>query len=139
MCLSCGLTNYSAAIYHLFTHALFKALLFLTAGIVIHSVNHEQNLYKLGGLNKVLPLNTILLLLSSHSLLGIPFYSGFFSKDFILRCSFNSFVISELFIFWTSNFGVLLTMFYSTKLIYFLLRSPISASKTQILSVVVFK
>jgi len=56
MCLSCGLSNYSGAIIHLFTHAFFKGLLFLTAGTVIHSVNNSQNIYKLGGLNKVLPV-----------------------------------------------------------------------------------
>jgi NADH-quinone oxidoreductase subunit L len=84
MCLSCGLSNYSGAIFQIFTHAFFKALLFLTAATVIHSVN-EQSITKLGGLTRSLPLLTILLFLSSMSLIGVPFYAGFYSKDFILE------------------------------------------------------
>lgn len=84
MCLSCGLSNYSGAIFQVFTHAFFKALLFLTAATVIHSVN-EQNIIKLGGLTRSLPLNSILHLGSSMSLIGMPFYAGFYSKDFILE------------------------------------------------------
>ena len=134
MCLSCGLSNDSGAIFHLFTHAFFKALLFLTAATVIHSRNEQKN-YKLGGLNKVFPLSTILLQTSSMSLIGIPFYSGFYSKDFILRCSFKDFLWSDLFVFWISNFGILFTTLYSTKLIYWLLRNPF----TKVNSIVVFK
>ncbi|MCP5002677.1 MAG: NADH-quinone oxidoreductase subunit L, partial [Planctomycetes bacterium] len=77
------------------THAGFKALLFLIAATIFHSFSHEQKIYKFGGLNKVAVLSFTLLLLSLMSLIGIPFYSGFYSKDFILRCSFNSYVWSE--------------------------------------------
>jgi len=95
MCLSCGVVVCGCVIscFHLFTHAGFKALLFLTGGAIFHSVIHEQKIYKLGGLNKVLVLLSVLLLLSLMSLIGLPFSAGFYSKDFILRCScFNSFV-----------------------------------------------
>ncbi len=126
MCLSCGLENYSAAIFHLFTHAFFKALLFLICGVFIHSVMDEQKIYKLGGLNKVFPFSALLLEWTSMSLIGIPFYSGGLSKDFILRCSFSSLLWSDLFVVWISNFGILLTTLYSTKLIYCLHRSIFS-------------
>ena len=117
MCLSCGLSNYSGALFHLFTHAFFKGLLFLSAGTVIISVKYDQTIYKLGGINKVLALITILQLFSSMSLIGIPFMSGFYSKELILRCTFNSFLVSDLIVFHIINFGILLTTLYSTKYI----------------------
>jgi len=77
MCLSCGLSNVLGAIFHLFTHAGFKALLFLLAATIFHSVINEQKTYKFGGLNKVAVLSFTLLFLGLVSLVGIPFYSGF--------------------------------------------------------------
>ena len=76
ICLSCGLSNYSGAMLHLFTHAFFKGLLFLAAGGVLHSVGYEQDLDHFGGWNKGLPAGYILILIGILSVLGLPFYTG---------------------------------------------------------------
>ena len=76
ICLSCGLSNYSGAMLHLFTHAFFKGLLFLAAGGVLHSVGYEQDLDHFGGWNKGLPAGYIFILIGILSLLGLPFYTG---------------------------------------------------------------
>ena len=73
--------------YHLANHAFFKALLFLSAGAVIHSMNDEQDMRKMGGLLKVLPFTYTMFLIGSFALLGLPFLSGYYSKDFILELS----------------------------------------------------
>jgi NADH:ubiquinone oxidoreductase subunit 5 (subunit L)/multisubunit Na+/H+ antiporter MnhA subunit len=88
MTLICGLSQYQAAIFHLINHAFFKALLFLTAGAVIHSLVGEQDMRKMGNLKKIVPMTYNSFLLGSLSLMGFPFFSGFYSKDFILELSF---------------------------------------------------
>ena len=89
-------------------------MLFLAAGAVIHSVANEQNIYKLGGLSKVLPLSYIFILIGSLSLMGWPFYTGYYSKEYIIHTSFYTYVWSDLFLFWISNIAILLTTLYST-------------------------
>ena len=79
------------AIFHLFNHAFFKALLFLSAGSVIHALCDEQDMRKMGGLVKLLPFTYIMFLIGSLSLMGFPFLTGFYSKDFILEISFAKF------------------------------------------------
>ncbi|THB72295.1 MAG: NADH-quinone oxidoreductase subunit L [Desulfobulbaceae bacterium] len=79
-----GLTAYSAGIFHVFTHAFFKALLFLGAGSVIHALHHEQDIWKMGGLKKKLPVTYWTMLFGALALAGCPLFSGFFSKDEIL-------------------------------------------------------
>lgn len=88
MVLSCGLSQYNAAIFHLINHAFFKALLFLTAGSIIHSLAGEQDMRKMGKLIKILPSTYNSLLTGSLALGGFPFLSGFYSKDFILELAF---------------------------------------------------
>ena len=87
MILACGLSNYHVSIFHLSNHAFFKALLFLSAGSVIHAVSDEQDMRKMGSLSKFLPLTYSLRLIGSLSLSGFPFLSGFYSKDFIIELS----------------------------------------------------
>jgi len=84
----CGLSNYSLSLFHLFNHAFFKALLFLSAGAVIHAMNNEQDLRKLGGLFSLLPFTYTMFVIGSLSLMGIPFFTGFYSKDVILEFSY---------------------------------------------------
>ncbi|PIE56429.1 MAG: NADH-quinone oxidoreductase subunit L [Desulfobulbus propionicus] len=79
-----GVAAYSAGIFHVFTHAFFKALLFLGAGAVIHALHHEQNIWKMGGLKDKLPLTYRTMIVGALALAGCPFFSGFFSKDEIL-------------------------------------------------------
>jgi NADH-ubiquinone oxidoreductase chain 5 len=80
----CGLSNYSAGVFHLFNHAFFKALLFLGAGSVIHSLSDEQDMRRAGGLKNLLPFSYIVFLIGSMSLMGFPFLTGFYSKDLII-------------------------------------------------------
>jgi NADH:ubiquinone oxidoreductase subunit 5 (subunit L)/multisubunit Na+/H+ antiporter MnhA subunit len=84
MVLSCGLSEYAIAFYHLVNHAFFKAVLFLAAGAVIHSLANEQDIRKMGGLLHVLPITYVVFLIGSFSLSGFPLLSGFFSKDPII-------------------------------------------------------
>jgi proton-translocating NADH-quinone oxidoreductase chain L len=89
MFLACGLNGYSFSLYHLTNHAFFKALLFLIAGYIIHAVNNEQDIRKLGGLLRILPFAYTGLSIGSLSLLGFPFFSGFFSKEKIIELFYS--------------------------------------------------
>lgn len=107
-----GLYNFSY--FHLIVHGFFKALLFLTAGILIHSFNNQQDLRKFGSLLFFSPFSYILFFIGSISIISFPFSSGFFSKDFILLYSFHSY----FFIYFFALFGVLLTVSYSFRLFF---------------------
>ena len=88
----CGLGNYSAAVFHLFTHAFFKGLLFLSSGVVIHSIDGVLKTYRLGGLNKLLSIGHGLMVSGSLALVGLPFLAGFYSKELIIICSFSTYL-----------------------------------------------
>ncbi len=85
-----GVGAYWVGIFHVFTHAFFKALLFLASGSVIHALNGEQNIEKMGGLRKYLPITNIMALIATLAIAGVPLLAGFFSKDAILSHAFNS-------------------------------------------------
>ena len=89
MFLSCGFQNYINSMYHLFIHAFFKALLFLTSGYIIHLLSNEQDIRKMGGLLKIFPFSYILLLIGSFGLIGFPFIGGFYSKESIIEKALN--------------------------------------------------
>jgi len=93
MFFSCGLSNYHLAIFHLFNHAFFKALLFLGAGSIIHSLFDEQDMRRMGNLVKFLPYTFICFCIGSLSIIGFPFLTGFYSKDLILEVTFNTYII----------------------------------------------
>ena len=120
MVLACGLSGYNLALFHLFNHAFFKALLFLSAGSIIHFMNNEQDLRKLNGIFKLIPLTSVCFLIGSISLMGFPFLSGFYSKDPILELLFLKYYNKNFFIYILANVGVFLTTAYSLKLMYFL-------------------
>ena len=90
MVFSAGLSNYSIAFFHLANHALFKALLFLSAGCVIHGLSDEQDLRKMGGLIRFLPTSYAMILIGSLALVGFPFLTGFYSKDVILEIALTT-------------------------------------------------
>lgn len=117
MVMVCGISNYSISLFHLMNHAFFKALLFLSAGSVIHAVNDEQDLRKMGGLLKSIPLTYVMVLIGSLSLMGFPYLTGFYSKDLILELLFDKYYIA--FAYWLGSISALLTAFYSIRLIYF--------------------
>ena len=113
MFVATGLQAFSAGFFHLITHAFFKALLFLSAGAVIHGLNGEQNIYRMGALRKKLPWTYWNFLIGFLALIGLPPLSGFFSKDEILWSAFAS---NHLGLFSLCLFVALLTAFYMTRL-----------------------
>jgi NADH-ubiquinone oxidoreductase chain 5 len=98
MLLACGLSNYFASFFHLMNHAFFKALLFLCAGCVIHSLNNEQDMRRFGSLAKLLPIVHLYIFIGSLALAGFTFFSGFYSKDFIIE--------HLIFFFYSQSFSV---------------------------------
>ena len=118
MFIACGVGAYAAGIFHLFTHAFFKALLFLGCGSVILGMHHEQDLRSMGGLKKYMPITYWTFLLASLSISGVPPFAGFFSKDEILLMAFNSGSPAGQFAFWIGLFVAFLTAFYSFRLLF---------------------
>nr|YP_008592466.1 NADH dehydrogenase subunit 5 [Hymeniacidon sinapium]AGP05004.1 NADH dehydrogenase subunit 5 [Hymeniacidon sinapium] len=116
MVMVCGLSNYSTSLFHLMNHAFFKALLFLSAGSVIHAVSDEQDMRKMGGLLKSIPFTYTMILIGSLSLMGFPYLTGFYSKDLILELTYDKYYVA--FAYWLGSFSALLTAFYSMRLIY---------------------
>jgi NADH-quinone oxidoreductase subunit L len=113
MVMAVGLASGQAAMFHLFTHAAFKALLFLGAGSIIFVVHHEQDIWRMGGLAKRLPITFLTFLVGALALIGFPGFSGFFSKDAILLLAYER----SLPIFALGAFTALLTAFYMTRLV----------------------
>lgn len=118
MVFACGLSNYSVGIFHLSNHAFFKALLFLSAGSLIHGVNDEQDLRKLGGLKNLLPFTYSMIVIGSLALIGFPFLTGFYSKDLILETAYGTYSTIGFFCYFFGTLGAFLTAFYSTRLLY---------------------
>ncbi len=118
MTLALGASAYSAAIFHLMTHAFFKALLFLAAGVVIVAMNHDQDIRNMGGLRKYLPIAWVTTWIASLSLAGIPFFSGFYSKDSILIALKYHSVYGANFALIAAYLGVFITAFYTFRLLF---------------------
>src|SRR6204780_4726161 len=118
MVIGIGLSCYNVALFHLINHAFYKALLFLGAGAVIHSVSDNQDFRKYGGLIAFLPLTYSVMLIASLSLLAIPFMTGFYSKDFILESSYGQFYFSGTVVYFIATIGAMFTTLYSVKVLY---------------------
>jgi NADH-ubiquinone oxidoreductase chain 5 len=116
MVFACGLSDYAVGIFHLANHAVFKALLFLGAGMVIHAVNDEQDMRKMGGLKNFVPFTYSVMTIASLALIGFPFLAGFYSKDLILELAYGKFTVFSHFSYYLGTFGAFLTAFYSTRL-----------------------
>jgi len=99
MFFACGVSNYNGALFHLFNHAFFKALLFLGAGIIIHGFLNEQDMRQMGKLTKIFPVTYICLIIGFLAISGFPFFAGFYSKDFILEFAYSKFFINESIIY----------------------------------------
>jgi NADH-quinone oxidoreductase subunit L len=117
MFLAAGIGAYSAAMFHLVTHAFFKALLFLAAGVVIHALGGEQDMRKMGGLRRRMPRTFIAMLIGTGALVGLPPLAGFFSKDAILATAVSNGVYGKV-LFAAAIAGVLLTALYSFRLLF---------------------
>ncbi len=113
-----GVSAYPAAIFHLMTHAFFKALLFLGAGSVIIAMHHEQDIRKMGGIWKQMPITWFTFLIGTLSLVGVPGFSGFYSKDSILEAVYASHISSASFAYFSMILGVFVTSFYSFRLYF---------------------
>ena len=117
MFFACGVSAYSAGIFHLMTHAFFKALLFLGAGSVIHAMSSEQDMRKMGGIWRMVPVTYTLMWIGSLALAGIPFFAGFYSKDIVLEAAYGAHTGVGQYAFWLGIIAALLTAFYSWRLI----------------------
>ena len=117
MVFSCGCSDYSAGAFHLANHAFFKALLFLAAGSVIHAVNDEQDMRKMGGLKNLVPFTYSVVVIGSLALIGFPFLAGFYSKDLVLELAYGKYTSYSHFSYFLGSFGAFLTAFYSTRLL----------------------
>jgi len=115
--LACGLSQYNTALFHLVNHAFFKALLFLSAGAVLHATFDQQDQRRLGGFLPLLPFTYTAILIGSLSLMAVPFMTGFYSKDLILELAFSQYVFHGSIAYWFGSISAGLTAFYSFRLI----------------------
>jgi len=117
MFFAAGVSAYPAAMFHLTTHAFFKALLFLGAGSVIHALSNEQDLRNMGGIWRQIPVTYAIMWIGSLALAGFPFFAGFYSKDMILEAAYGAHTSAGLLAFWLGCAAALLTAFYSWRLL----------------------
>ena len=118
MTVALGASAYGAAIFHLMTHAFFKALLFLAAGSVIIGMHHEQDMRKMGGLAKVMPITAITCWIGSLALIGTPLFSGFYSKDFIIEAVAESHRYGASYAYVCVLIGVFVTALYTFRMLF---------------------
>jgi len=123
MTVALGVSAYSAGVYHLMTHAFFKALLFLGAGSVIIGMHHEQDMRRMGGLKKYMPITYWTMVIGTLALVGTPFFSGFYSKDTIIEAAelaahgHPGFTV-QTYAYWAVLLGAFVTSFYSFRLLF---------------------
>jgi NADH-quinone oxidoreductase subunit L len=113
-----GVSAYGAAMFHLFTHAFFKALLFLGAGSVIHAMSDEQDMNRMGGIWRLIPFTYGVMWIGSLALAGVPIFAGFYSKDTILEAAFSAHTPFSQFAYWLGIAAAFMTAFYSWRLIF---------------------
>ncbi len=128
MFFACGVGAYSAAMFHLMTHAFFKALLFLGAGSVIHGMSGEQDMRNMGGIWRKLPFTYAYMWIGSLALAGIPFFAGYYSKDIILESAFMASDLGRV-AFWVGIAAACMTAFYSWRLLFMTFHGTPRASK----------
>jgi len=131
MFIACGVGAYSAGIFHLFTHAFFKALLFLGCGSVILGMHHEQDVKYMGGLKKYMPITYWTFLLASLSISGVPGLAGFFSKDEILMMAFNSEIGAGKLAWFIGTLVAFMTAFYSFRLFFLIFHGEFRGTPEQ--------
>ena len=133
MFVALGAGVYSAGIFHLFTHAFFKALLFLGAGSVIHAMHNEQDMRRMGGLRKKIPITYWLMMIGTLALTGVGIpgtpigFAGFFSKDAIIEAAYGVGGTNGAFAFWSLVIAALFTSFYSWRLVHMTFHGPTRA------------
>ena len=130
MFLALGVGAWASSIFHLMTHAFFKALLFLAAGAVIYSLHHEHNIFKMGGLRKKLPVAFWSFVIGSAALAALPFTSGFYSKDAILLSAYENAWQGPL-LWGIGLLGALLTSIYSFRLVFVVFFGEVKTEPSQ--------
>ncbi len=118
MFFACGVGAYSVGIFHLYTHAFFKALLFLSAGSVIHAMSDEQDMRNMGGIWRKIPVTYAMMWIGSLALAGMPFFAGYFSKDLVLEVAWASHGPFAGYAFWLGIAAAVMTAFYSWRLLF---------------------
>ena len=131
MFIGCGVGAYSAGVFHLFTHAFFKALLFLGCGSVILGMHHEQDVKYMGGLKRYMPITYWTFLLASLSISGVPGLAGFFSKDEILLMAFTSPIGAGKFAWFVGTLVAFMTAFYSFRLFFLIFHGEFRGTEKQ--------
>ncbi|KAL6766027.1 nad5 (mitochondrion) [Auxenochlorella protothecoides x Auxenochlorella symbiontica] len=132
MIFACGISQYTVGVFHLMNHAFFKALLFLSAGSVIHSLSDQQDMRKMGGMAKLLPFTYAMMSIGSFSLVGFPFLTGFYSKDVILEVAFARYTWDANFAYLFGSICVALTSYYSFRLLFLTFIAPTNAYKSTV-------
>jgi NADH-quinone oxidoreductase subunit L len=130
MFFACGVSAYSAGVFHLMTHAFFKALLFLAAGSVIHAMSDEQDMRKMGGIWKMVPVTYTVMWIGSLALVGIWPFAGFYSKDIVLEAAFAANSLVGNYAFWLGILAAFMTAFYSWRLLFMTFHSAPRADET---------
>ncbi len=124
MTVALGASAYGAAIFHLMTHAFFKALLFLAAGSVIIALHHEQDMRRMGGLAKYMPITAVTCWIGALALIGTPFFSGFYSKDAIIEAVGESHRWGATYAYWCVLCGVFVTALYTFRMLFLTFHGP---------------
>jgi len=127
-----GLSHYSISMFHLANHAVFKALLFLSAGCIIHGLSDEQDLRKFGALLNIFPVSYVMILIGSLALVGFPFLTGFYSKDCILELAVAKHTTIGNFCYFLGVSAAFCTSFYSFRLVFLTFVNPTNAFKSSI-------
>ncbi|WP_339828601.1 NADH-quinone oxidoreductase subunit L [uncultured Parvibaculum sp.] len=118
MFVAVGVGAYEVAMFHLFTHAFFKALLFLGSGSVIHAMSDEQDMRKMGGLYRMIPVTWLMMVIGTLALTGFPFTAGYYSKDAVIEAAFAGHNAAHMYAFALTVAAALLTSFYSWRLVF---------------------
>ncbi|GJD50474.1 NADH-quinone oxidoreductase subunit L [Methylobacterium crusticola] len=124
MFVALGVGAYAAGVFHLFTHAFFKALLFLGAGSVIHAMHHEQDMRNMGGLRRYIPFTSLMMAVGSLALIGFPFTAGYYSKDAIIEAAYMSGRPGHVLAFLATVIAAFFTSFYSWRLFFMTFEGP---------------
>ena len=124
MTVALGVSAYGAAIFHLMTHAFFKALLFLAAGSVIIALHHEQDMRRMGGLARYMPITAVTCWIGALALIGTPFFSGFYSKDAIIEAVGESHRFGSTYAYWCVLCGVFVTALYTFRMLFLTFHGP---------------
>jgi NADH-quinone oxidoreductase subunit L len=124
MTVALGVSAYGAAIFHLMTHAFFKALLFLAAGSVIIALHHEQDMRRMGGLARYMPITAVTCWIGALALIGTPFFSGFYSKDAIIEAVGESHRWGATYAYWCVLCGVFVTALYTFRMLFLTFHGP---------------